>query len=130
MPVYATQADYESSPYGATPAPGDITNRLTVASDDIDDLALSAVYDVDSAGMPTATAVIEAFKQATIAQAKHTIDRESQTARTATDVSIGSASVKYGSAVAVQPLGRFAPSALTLLRNAGVLPSGPYRAGG
>jgi hypothetical protein len=129
VPVYATQADYEESPYGASPAPADITNRLTVASDDIDDLARSAVYDVDSTGLPTKAEVIAAFKSATIAQAKHTLAREAQSASGATEVGIGSARVKYETAVPVQPLGRFSSAALTILRNAGIVPGQPYTGG-
>lgn len=130
MPVYATQADYESSPYGATPAPADITNRLTVASDDVDEMTLSGVYDVDNTGLPTNTEVLAAFKKATIAQAKHTIDREAQAAPAATEVAIGTARVKYGAAVSAVPaLGRFSPAALTILRNAGVLPGTPFTGG-
>jgi len=130
VPVYATQADYESSPYGATPAPADITNRLAVASGDIDELALSGVYDVDNTGLPTNSAIVAAFKAATIAQAKHTLAREAQTVPAATEVAIGTARVKYGAAVSAVPvLGRFSPAALTILRNAGVLPGTPFTGG-
>lgn len=134
MPVYATQADYESSPYGATPAPADIANRLAVASDDIDEIVLTAVYDVDDDGAPTNTDVIAALKSATIAQAKYTIDRDDEagTGQVATEVAIGSARVKYGSAAGGDgaEAGRFAPRARTLLHTAGLIPNTIYRPGG
>lgn len=135
MPVYATQADYEASPYGATPAPADIDNRLAVASDDIDELVFSAVYDVDEDDLPTDADVLAALKKATIAQAKFTKDRddESGAGQVATEVAIGTARIKYGSSSGQgdgSGSGRFSPRALTILRNAGVIPGAPYRSGG
>jgi hypothetical protein len=132
VPVYATQAEYEASPYGATPAPADITKRLAVASADIDGMILTAVYDVDSSDLPTDTAIREALRQATIAQAKHTIDRAAATTRTATEVSIGTARVKYGTASGevVVPEGPLSSEARTILHNAGLTPATVYRPGG
>jgi len=132
--VYATQADYEASAYGAAPAPADITNRLTVASNDIDELALTAVYDTDETGAPTDAEVIEALKQATIAQAKYVIDRDDQagTGRVATEVAIGSARIKYGSADGGDgaDAGAYAPKARSILHTAGLIPNTIYRPGG
>jgi hypothetical protein len=134
VPVYATQADYESSPYGATPAPDDITNRLTVASSDVDELAMTAVYEVDSSDLPTDTDVREAFRQATVAQAKFTADRDDEagTGQVATEVAIGSARIKYGSANGGDgtDTGRYSPRAITILHTAGLIPNTVYRPGG
>jgi hypothetical protein len=131
VPVYATQAEYESSPYGTSPAPADITKRLAVASGDVDSMILTAVYDVDGSDLPTDTKIREALRQATIAQAKHTIDRDAATARVATEVAIGSARVKYGTnsgEVAVE--GPLSSEARTILHNAGLTPAVVYRPGG
>jgi hypothetical protein len=133
VPVYATQADYESSPYGASPAPADIDARLAIASDDIDELVITAVYEVNSSGAPTKSTVVEALRKATIAQAKYTIGRgdESGSARVATEVAIGTARVKYGSTTGGDgDTGRFSPRAVTILRNAGLLPNVIYAPGG
>jgi hypothetical protein len=135
VPVYADEEDYESSPYGATPAPADIVNRLTVASADVDELLLTAVYEVDGSDMPTDADVAEALKQAAIAQAKFTIDRDDAdgTGQVATEVAIGSARIKYGSSSGSgdgTEAGRFSPRARTILHLAGLIPNTVYRPGG
>jgi hypothetical protein len=134
VPVYATQADYENSPYGASPAPADIDARLAIASDDIDELVITAVYEVNDSGAPTVSAVVEALKKATIAQAKYSQGRgdESGSAQVATEVAIGSARIKYGSSDGSGDgaTGRFSPRAVTILRNAGLLPNVIYAPGG
>jgi hypothetical protein len=71
--VYATRADLVgyAPPSVTVPDEPEATRVLTRASEDVDDALLTAVYDVDTAGMPTGAAVVEALKLATCAQAVH-----------------------------------------------------------
>jgi hypothetical protein len=69
--VYATRADliaYPPPPNITVPEEPEATRLLTRASERVDDALLTAVYAVDSAGMPTDASVIEALKNATCAE--------------------------------------------------------------
>lgn len=98
QPVYATAAEYNDSPYGQASAGADITDRLAIASRDIDALIVSAVYDVDTSDKPTDPDLVDALRDATIAQASYGIDptaglAEGEIPAGYTSVSIGSASI-------------------------------------
>ncbi|MEK9521455.1 hypothetical protein MIU24_18975 [Streptomyces venezuelae] len=64
--VYATPT--QLAEWTGEPAPADAERLLTRASEDVDDALLTAVYDVDTAGMPTDPAVAQALADATCAQ--------------------------------------------------------------
>lgn len=128
MPVYATRADYEASAYGSTPAPADIDNRLVRASLRIDELLVSAVYDVDTGDLPTDADTAEAMREATIAQTFYAMDAEDEQGRVWTSVSIGSVALSAGSAPAPHPYGtQYSANAVALLHTAELLPGRPLR---
>jgi len=98
QPVYATSVEYTASAYGQAAAPADIAKRLAIASKHIDRLVLTAYYDVDVNDKPTDADVIEALREATIAQASYLIDPsaglgEGQLPPGVSSASIGSASI-------------------------------------
>ncbi|GAA4059813.1 hypothetical protein [Actinomadura miaoliensis] len=77
------------------PAPPDAARLLDRASRDVDRALLCTVYDVDDTGMPTAPAVAQALKEATLEQAAWRMrmgDGASSAGKWST-VSIGSASL-------------------------------------
>lgn len=130
--VYATLADltgYTPSAYAGTlPVEPEASRVLTSASKVIDRACLAAVYQTDTLGYPTDTAVRQAFRDATCAQVLWwgvTLDELGWSGMYQT-VSIGSVALGRGGGksggsggVAGQEL---APMADTELRDAGVLP--------
>jgi hypothetical protein len=94
QPVYATSAQYGASPYGKAAAPDDIEGRLAIASRDIDDLIVSAIYDVDEDDQPLEPDIAAALRDATIAQTSHGIDPAAGLA--AGEIPAGYTSVKIG----------------------------------
>lgn len=132
-PVYATEAEYEASPYGQAAAPADIAARLAIASRDIDELLVAAVYDTDEDQAPTDTDVAEALRDATIAQAHYGIDpaaglAEGQIPAGYTSVSLGSASMTRAAAVPEVRYGGIAyhPRVWAILRQAGLMNTEPW----
>lgn len=68
--VYATAEDYAAWTGQATPPP-DIGRLLARASEDVDSALMTAVYDTDAEGMPTAPDVRAALRDATCAQVEY-----------------------------------------------------------
>ncbi len=103
-PVYATAEEYDASPYGqAVIAPADLAGRLAIASRDVDELLVTAVYDTDENQKPTDTDVAEALRDATIAQASYTANpaahlSSGEVPAGYTSVSLGSASMSRSQA--------------------------------
>lgn len=128
--VYATLADLTGyAPPGTTlPVEPEATRVLTSASKLIDRGAMCGVYQTDTLGYPTDTAVRQAFRDATCAQVcwwALTLDEQGWSGMYQ-HVSIGSVTLNRGGGksggsggVAGQQL---APMADTELRDAGVLP--------
>ncbi|WDZ91147.1 hypothetical protein [Nocardiopsis sp. HUAS JQ3] len=104
------------------PVPDDAEGLLDQATEDIDGALLTAVYDVDADGMPTAPAVVAALARATCAQAvwlDESGDRSGAGRQWAT-ASLGGAS--YGRASDGSPgTGDLGPRAARILANAGLL---------
>ena len=75
-PAYATPAELAEF-LAPDPAPADpVAGRLLVrASRDVRRATQCAVYDVNEEGMPTASAVLAAMKEATLEQAAYRIDQ-------------------------------------------------------
>lgn len=99
--VYADRAalvDY--APADVTvPAEPEATRMLTRASEEVDTVLLSAVYDTDDNGMPTDPDVIEALKNATCMQVVWWLQNpgtESGQAMQYQDISIGSVRLSRG----------------------------------
>lgn len=127
-PVYATAVEYGASPYGRAEVSGDeLTAALAIASRDIDELLITACYEVDEDEMPTDTAVAEAIRDATIAQASYTVDASADLAdgelpAGVSSVSAGSISItvaKPSAAIRVRGVA-YSPRAWSLLRGAGL----------
>lgn len=93
--VYATAAQYTE--YSGQTAPADIARQLRRASEIIDDALLSALYDVDSAGLPTAALVVDAFADAVCAQVEYwaEVGEDIDTAGPVQSVGIGSVQLQY-----------------------------------
>lgn len=103
--VYATQADYTAWT-GAT-APANIAPLLRTASMAVHEATLTAYYAVDGTGMPTDATVLQAFNDATCAQASALatagIDPLAggvMKASTASQKAVGSARIDYADASA------------------------------
>lgn len=121
--VYATAQEWTDSPYGAGAAPDDADARLARASLDVDRMLIGAVYATDSTGMPTDTAVAEALREATIAQAVHVRAQESGTSASVSAIGFGSGSITYAGDGAPGRPGaddRYSPDAATILQLAGL----------
>ncbi|MGC5398080.1 hypothetical protein ACPXCP_20390 [Streptomyces sp. DT20] len=57
------------------PAPADAERLLRRASEDVDDALRTAIYDTDSAGMPTEPAIVDALAAATVAQVEYVTEQ-------------------------------------------------------
>jgi hypothetical protein len=133
-PVYATAEEYAASPYGKAAADeADLTAALAIASRDVDDLLVTAVYDTDESQKPTDADVAEAMREATIAQASYTIDpgahlAEGEIPAGYTSVSLGSASMTRSKAAPEVRVGGIAyhPRVWSLLRQGGLTGVEPW----
>ncbi len=113
--VYATTTDYANHLRAAPPSGSRLS--LAKASAAVDDMLLTAVYDVDDDGMPTDADVIEALRDATCIQAE---DARAAKAARASSFSIGSVSVTR-SAPTTDPEETYrSPRALARLQRAGL----------
>lgn len=119
--VYATTADYAKQLRAAPPANSRLA--LAQASAAVDDMLLTAVYDVDQAGLPTLPAVIAALMQATCVQAQ---DARAAKAAAAGSFSIGSLSVTRSAPVKVREEDYRSPRARRVLQRAGLTGTAPW----
>lgn len=108
--------------------PPDSVRLLQRASELVQDSTASAVYDVDSSGLPTLTAAVNAFRDATCAQVEFwlTGDEEDDIQGPLENMSAGSQQQGYGSGTnRVTPM-YLAPRAARFLRLAGLLSGTVY----
>lgn len=127
MLVYADADDLAT--FTGTPAPDNADRLLKGASALARAATRAAIYDTDSTGMPTDTDIIEAFRDATCAQAAEWIDKGVDPAAGTSpgapqSSSIGGASVNWGSPGGLTPeqtLTQLIPDALWYLEAAGLL---------
>lgn len=110
---------------GRTDPPEGADRWLRDASMDVDSLLLTAVYDVDSDGMPTDQAVIDALRDATTAQAEYLIEVGDRTGASAnlTNVKVDKISKTW----ATDRNGRviredYAPRSVQILHQSGLIP--------
>lgn len=132
MRIYATTADLTTW-LAPDPAPANAAGLLRSASGLIRSATLTAGYAVDAGGYPTDPALIEAFRDATTAQAKfwadHSIDPSlgpAGVAPLAASKSIGGASIQYSTYVSTaearaNAAGTLGPAAWYILNDAGLL---------
>ena len=119
--VYATTTDYAN--YLRSACPPGARAALARASAAVDDMLLTAVYDVDSDGMPTDAAVIAALREATCVQAQ---DARAARAAAAGSFSIGSVSVTRSAPQTVREEDYRSPRALAVLQRAGLTGHAPW----
>lgn len=127
--VYATEAELIAyrAPAGVTlPTGAEATRQLTRASERIEELLLTAVYDTDPVTLlPTETEVIAALRDAVCAQvvwwAPGGGGDETGAASQYKDVALGSLKLSRGDGGSGPPP-RYAEQAVTHLRLAGLLP--------
>lgn len=95
---YATTGDLAN--WLGTAPPANAARLLETATRRLDDLLVAAVYDVDTAGMPTKTAVADALRDAVCAQVEWWIETGDESGSGAVgqyeSVSIGSVSLSRG----------------------------------
>ncbi|MDT3395589.1 hypothetical protein RKE29_02805 [Streptomyces sp. B1866] len=122
--VYATPEQLAA--YTGTPAPAGADRLLARASEDVDAALVTAVYDVDADGNPTAAAVAAALAEATCAQVEYQVatgDDGTGAAGQWDAVSVGPVSLSGRKAGVPAASGvDLAPRAHRALRRAGLLP--------
>lgn len=121
--AYATVEQYRDFTKDQTTVDDYVTAALEEASELIDELAAGALYDTGEDGLPTDADVIDLFMRAACAQAQYLIVLDDPTGAKATYTSVSVGSVSYSRAGTVNRGLRYAPRAITLLRNADVLPT-------
>jgi hypothetical protein len=125
---YATTGDYAKWP-GATLFTG-IRRALIMASGVVDEMLLTAVYDVDAGGLPTDADVIAAVRDAACAQvlySRTTGDTYGIGAGQLHSFSIGSIQATRGySTKGSSAPGRFSPQAWEILHLAGLVSQPPW----
>ena len=127
MRSYASASDWVDSPVTDGPVPSDVAKLLARASLAVDELLLTAVYDTDAEGYPTEPTIVEALRDATLAQASYWTETGDSTGAGdgGGSMSIGSVSLG-GSRMPVtskleRDLTRRAPLAEQILNNAGLI---------
>lgn len=127
-PVYATADDLAE--YLGTDAPDNADRLLKRASRTVDTLLVGAVYDTDSQQQPTNDEVLDALREATVAQAAYWhhngmpsegLDRYGQVQIGSVQLSRGESAPSDGMVDGVQ----IAPGVTSELRLAGLLPIKP-----
>ena len=128
MAAYATiadYADYQLITLEEAEEIVDLSMYLVRASELIDDMLLTAVYDVDDDGVPTSTAVVSGITAATCAQAAWIIENGGDVTGLASgygSMSLGPLSL--GGKITAQgnttTSSLWSPLALTALRRAGI----------
>lgn len=123
---YATTAQFAASPLTS----GTSTDQaLVTASLDVDQLLLTAHYDVDEDGLPTDQDVIDAIRDATIAQAQFAAgkgDVANVGAGTITSARIGSVQFSRSGSSGQAVPGRYSSQARQILAQAGLTNHGPW----
>lgn len=134
--IYATSSDLAT--WTGTTAPANATQLLRSASLLVRDATAAAYYTVDTAGLPTDAVLLQAFKDATCAQAAAWaalgIDPSIGgvlTNSVKTSKGIGSASIGYGDSTAAtvaraNALAGLVPEARRILNAAGLVLTAPW----
>lgn len=111
--------------YLGTTAPPDVTRLLARASELISDETVTAVYDVDGAGTPTSSAIVDGLRDATCAQVEYWLagDEEDDILGPLQGMSSGTSQQQYGAGENRATPMYLAPRAARHLRIAGLLSS-------
>jgi len=124
--AYATTDDFADF-IAPTSLPANATRLLERASDVVDEILIGAVYATDDSGNPVDSAVIAAFKKATLYQAFFAMEVGDETGANDRFQSATQGGVSYtlNTNKAPQTL-RQSADAINVLRLAGLLPVTPY----
>lgn len=125
-PVYATTEDLATYCADETPPASIGARQLRDASRRVDAMLLTAVYRVDSEGVPLDPTVIEALKEATCAQALHrdAYGTESEIIEDGKPMSLGPLKIGLGDrggSAGASNVSAWAPDALDILRAEGLI---------
>lgn len=125
--VYATAEQYRSETGDEATPLSRVQVMLRKASRAIDHHTMGAVYEHTPNGMPTAAVVIQAFMQATCAQAEFMLADNDPTGvkRQYTSTSMGGVSLTRAPQTVALPFPPLAPEAAMILHTAGVLGVAP-----
>lgn len=127
MRKYASPSDWADSDFTDDAVPVGARKLLARASLAVDGLLLTAVYDTNDEGYPTAPRIVEALRDATLAQASFWTETGDSTGagEAAGSMSIGSVSLGGSqlpnSTRAERETNRTAPMAEAILSNAGLI---------
>ncbi|QIK82990.1 hypothetical protein [Sanguibacter sp. HDW7] len=131
MRTYATLADVNGSPWRLGLSAEAAEDLIALASADVERLTMTAVYEVDTDGLPTDPVVRAALRDATcatVAWLDETGDTSGAAARY-NSLSLGSFSVSgggVGSGTNTDAAASLvAPRAITILQNAGLIGRAP-----
>lgn len=139
MLVYATSADFTA--WAGVAAPANVNGLLRSASLAVREATEFCFYATDSTGMPTDTAYVQAFNDATACQANflNTVAQDPNLGGVLEpgveqQASLGSAHVTYADAQDAADARKAAvlslcPDALRILRVAGLVPKPPWQVG-
>lgn len=125
-PKYAILADWTGSDFTEGPAPADLEKLLNRASLHVDSMVINAVYETDDDGYPVDLDILEALRDATIAQAAYWIETGDTSGAMAGNQSMGIGSVNIGGIKSVgdtphsKNASRHAPEAVNILKLAGL----------
>lgn len=127
--IYATVDDFTDF-LDPDPVPANASRMLREASREVEDMTLTAFYETDTNGYPTDAEVIEAFRDATCAQAEFARasgDSNSVGANQYHSVSIGSVQLTrgYDPGGSVTPA-RWSRKAWQILKRAGLVAGEPW----
>ena len=123
--TYATEADFQA--WLGEPAPPGAARLLRDASLEVDDMLLTAVYNVDHDDLPTDPKVAAALRDATCAQAAHRDEYGDDVTIALSGEGVQLGPLRFngagaGAAGASTAIPRFAPAAYRALRVAGLIP--------
>jgi hypothetical protein len=125
-PKYAMATDWADSDYADGPAPADCQKLLNRASTHIAALTRNAVYECDEEGYPVELGILEALRDATIAQAAFWLETGDTSGAAAGmgHLSIGSLGLggvkSAGDTPRSKQISRHAPEAIEILDLAGL----------
>lgn len=131
MRTYATPADLNGAPWRAGLDPETAEDLLARATPLLEELTRTASYTITEQGLPVHPLIIEAFKDAACAQALWFVETgdPSGAAGRFNSIALGSFSASGGTAGSVNnqtaAAQRFAPEAVQILANAGLIAQPP-----
>lgn len=125
--VYASVAQYRNWSGDASTPQQRISVALQRATEQIDVALVAAVYGTDADGMPLDAGLANVLVRATSAQAQYLIavNDDAGVKREYASISVGGVSYSRAPNMAGKALPPICPSALAILRVAGVLPAAP-----